>query len=388
MKKYKYKILYILLFSILIFYPVISKGLGIVDNLNGVTNEVKLKDLNFNNLLDLSFQNSLDTYITDKLPGKSILVKLRSQILFSIFKVASHISLNISKNGAIMSDEPMNYYYHGLHSVEDEYIDNFVKKLNQLDEILKNKHADLVLFITPTKARYINENDYFVDKMISNNTSFDEKNYELPYYKLKNALNSTNIKTFDCIDYIEKNNRKFFEDVPLYCDSGHHWSVAVGNKIGMDFLDFVSNNTNVKFSKLSQTIEETKDPVFPDSDILDLCNLLRKPNYKYYKSNLSIVDPYHTKSNIIIRGGSFLGQVPFVQSMYEEDSNVIYMSNTDTFVDNWKTYLTISDYNDIDLKKYTKDIDLIVLEINEVNIYNATFGFLDYLIDNKDILFR
>ena len=63
------------------------------------------------------------------------------------------------------------------------------------------------------------------------------------------------------------------------------------------------------------------------------------------------------------------------------------MSNTDVFKDNWLTSMTVTDYDQIDFRPYTKNIDLVILEINEVNIYNATFGFLDYLLDNKNILF-
>ena len=74
--------------------------------------------------------------------------------------------------------------------------------------------------------------------------------------------------------------------------------------------------------------------------------------------------------------------------MNDDNSNVIFMSNTDVFTDNWKTNSTFNDYNQLDLNKYTDGLDLVILEINEVNVYNATFGFLDYLLDNQDKLFN
>lgn len=371
----------------LILYPVISKAVGLKNDLFGVEYEAKLEDFNLQNLLDFSFQDSLDDFITQKLPGKSLLARCRNQILYSLFKISSNVSLNITDKDNIVFDETMDYYNHGLHSVDDKYIDDFVSKLNKLNDILKSKNADLVLFITPTKSRYVDMNDLYVDTFMSKHSSFDNTEYQLPYNKFIDKLKYTNIKTFDSIDYIDKNKDNFFsEEVPLYYNTSHHWSTAVGNKVGIDFLDYVSNNTKVKFSKLQQSIESIDRPIFPDSDIYDLCNILFKPKEKYYNSKIDIIDNYHTNSNVIIRGGSYLGQVPFIQAMLD-NSNVFLMSNTDVFKDNWKTSMSITEYDQVDFTQYTKDIDLVILEINEVNIYNATFGFLDYLLDNKNILF-
>ena len=387
MKNLKYKILYIIVFCLLILYPVVSKGIGLKNDLFGVEYEAKLEKLNLDNLLNSSFQDSLDYFIKQKLPGKALLARCRNQILYSLFKVSSNFSLNITDKGNIVFDETMDYYNHGLHEVEDSYIDELVSKLDKLNQILKTKNADLVLFITTTKSRYVDMSDVYVDKYMSSHSSFDVANYKLPYEKFIDKLNTVNIKTFDCIDYIDKNKDIIFNnEVPLYYNTSHHWSNVFGNKIGIDFLDFISNNTKVKFSKLNQTIEPVAEPVFPDDDIYELNNILAKPKEKYYNSIINIVDNNHTNSNVIIRGGSYLGQVPFTQGMID-NSNVFFMSNTDVFKDNWLTSMTVTDYDQIDFRPYTKNIDLVILEINEVNIYNATFGFLDYLLDNKNILF-
>ena len=395
----------------MILFPVISKTIGIDNDLFGVEYEAKLEAFNLHNLLDFSFQDSLDNFIKQKLPGKALLARCRNQILYSLFGVSSNYSLNISAKGNIVFDETMDYFYHGLHEVDDKYIDELVTKLNTLNNILKSKNADLVLFITTTKSRYIEnkdpllvknpryDNDFvLVDEYLTKHSSFDNKKYEFPYNKFINKLKTTDIKTFDCVEYIS-NQDSVYDDgkyliympalywVPLYYNTSHHWSNVIGNKIGIDFLDYLSKNTKVKFSKLKQSIEPTDTPIFPDSDIYDLCNVLAKPKDNYYKSNIEIVDNNHSNSSIIIRGGSYLGQVPFIQGMMGE-SNVFFMSNTDVFKDNWQTTMTVTDYDQVDFRQYTKDIDLIVLEINEVNIYNATFEFLDYLLDNKDILFK
>ena len=55
--------------------------------------------------------------------------------------------------------------------------------------------------------------------------------------------------------------------------------------------------------------------MFPDSDIYDLCNVLIKPKNKYFLSDIKISNNSHTQSNIIIRGGSYLGQIPLVLGM-------------------------------------------------------------------------
>lgn len=389
MKKIKYKIIFIIVFCVILLFPIIAKFIDIKNDLFGVEYEAQLKDFNINNLMDFSFQDSLDDYITQKLPGKALLARARNQILYSLFKVSSNYSLNITNKNNIVFDETMDYFNHGLHFVDDEYIDTFFDKLTKLNDLLRTKNADLVLFITPTKSRYVDRDDVYVDNFISNNTTFVRNEEDLPYNKLINRLKKSNIKSFDCIEYIENHNRSLFEqDVPLYYNTSHHWSNAVGNKVGIEFLDYVSKNTKVKFSKLTQELIETTEPMFPDSDIYDLCNVLINPKNKYFLSDIKISNNSHTQSNIIIRGGSYLGQIPLVLGMNDDNSNVIFMSNTDVFTDNWKTNSTFNDYNQLDLNKYTDGLDLVILEINEVNVYNATFGFLDYLLDNKDKLFN
>ena len=115
MKKIKYKIIFIIVFCVILLFPIIAKFIDIKNDLFGVEYEAQLKDFNINNLMDFSFQDSLDDYITQKLPGKALLARARNQILYSLFKVSSNYSLNITNKNNIVFDETMDYFNHGLH---------------------------------------------------------------------------------------------------------------------------------------------------------------------------------------------------------------------------------------------------------------------------------
>ena len=41
-------------------------------------------------------------------------------------------------------------------------------------------------------------------------------------------------------------------------------------------------------------------------------------------------------------------------------------------------------YEELNIDKELKDYDIVLIEINELNFYNASFGFIDYLLENGD----
>jgi septation ring formation regulator EzrA len=66
---------------------------------------------------------------------------------------------------------------------------------------------------------------------------------------------------------------------------------------------------------------------------------------------------------------------------YEQELQKIDLKNNEDALEEFNK--KIKKYYDTIVSEL-KDFDIVMLEINELNFYNASFGFLDYLLENGD----
>ena len=64
----------------------------------------------------------------------------------------------------------------------------------------------------------------------------------------------------------------------------------------------------------------------------------------------------------------------------------VYMENDQIFTDSFEKLAIFHDYNEVDMRGYFKDIDLLVLEVNEPSIPSMSFGFIDYVLEHPEVL--
>lgn len=377
----------------MLLYPIVSSFLPNCEKLKGAEYQVELKKFNIENLQNNSFQNTLNDYVEQNLPQKSILVRLRNQCLYSIFKHIPHINIYDTTDKQLFYTESLDYSFHRLHSMKDEEIDSLINKLVELKQILEKKNAELSIIITPSKTRYIDKNilkvvDNFIIKYSENRN--DKEEYIYPYDKFKSKIKNTNLDCFDTIEYIDEHKNELLNDeVPLYYDYGYHWSQVKGHMIGKAYFEHLTKNTKQAFPKINITYQKTDEAVYPDKDLLDLLNLFKEPKQQYYQQIINYEDNNYSHPTTIIRGGSFLGQLPIQQEILPDDQdNILYIDNKIALFNGYSKSQSFENYDELDMKKYFENIDLMILEINEINFYNATFGFLDYILEHKELFER
>lgn len=171
--------------------------LGVENNLSGAEEKV-----------EFSFEN-IDDYIIQNFPGRELLVRTKNQLLYSLFDISPNTS--ITKVGdTLFSTETLNYFYHGLHSVNNAEIDSLIEKLNKFNDICNEKGKKLLVVLTPTKPRYYDGTLPFADDVImlyEGNESNNEYDNMLPYDKLSIALKNTKLNYFDSINYIDSHSK-------------------------------------------------------------------------------------------------------------------------------------------------------------------------------------
>lgn len=379
------KICFVFAFIIVILFPLIAINIKF-EQLLGVENRVELAEFNFKNIFDNTYQNSVDDYIDQNLNIKPFIVRNRNQFLYDSFNISPHLAITMNEDKNLISKEVLNYYLHGQYFMSELDIKNQANKFRKLNKALKEKNKNMLVIITPTKARYLSYDEYpKADKIILNSRKY---RYDLPYDRFVSELKKDDLLLFDSIEYIDNNKNFYLEDAsPLFYDTGHHWSYYKGRNVGAAIIDYISDNTDISFPKLKIIASKSNVATYPDNDLYELLNLNKKEKKLYMNTYVEYLDPRSSFPSVIISGGSFLGELLFPFATYGlEHNKVFHIENKMYYMNHYEDLVNFEKYDEIPLKYELKNIDLFVFEINEVNIYNASFGFIDYLLEHLDYL--
>lgn len=371
--KKKRKYLIIIVFVLIVLYPYIALIFSFDTNLKGAEQKVKLS------------YETIDDYIMQNFPGRATLVKTKNQLLYSIFGMSNNETIaKVDDN--LIATESLNYF-HGANSISDEKMDELILKLNKLNEIVKRKNKKMLVILTPTKARFYNGRVPFTDILID---KYDTHNYKIPYEQFKEKTIETELNIFDTIELINKNKDTFMGgEVPLYYKSGHHWSNYKSNLIGVELLKYVTKEFGIKLPSIDIVYEESSEAQYPDADLHEVLNVYSKPNEKFFIPSLKYNDIQIDEKNYTLSGGSFMSGL-LLPNMTAGIKNEVYeVMNKYFFYHHFADNVTFENYDEIDEKfnliDHINKTDVFIFEIHELNFYNATFGFLDYILEHEEI---
>ena len=375
MKKRKLveNILFIVVFVLVVLYPYIASLFGIQNDLVGAEEKV-----------ELSFEK-LDDYIVQNFPGRAFLIKTKNQLLYSLFDVSPNAT--ITKIGdTLFSTEALNYYHHGCHEVSEDDVNELVTKFRWFNEICKAKNKKMAILLTPTKPRYYSGPLSFADDIM---LAYKDKEHILPYDIIKKHLQKSGLKYFDFIEQIDNNKNKYIEGkVPLFYKSGHHWSTYKSNLLGLDLNKYMRKELDLTIPHISIKASPSEIPIPPDADLFEVLNIYDKPNEKFYQSVINYDSVDFENLNYVISGGSFLGGLLLPYSTISITGDTYHIENKNLHCHKYVDNFAFESYDELnekhDLLNFIKKADVFIFEINEINVYNATFGFLDYMLDHLE----
>ena len=344
---------------------------GVEDNLSGVEERISIEDVNTTNI---------DKYIEQNFPGREFLVRLTNQIKISLFKFEAIGNL-VLNGDVIFGTESLDYYLHGIHDMTNEEMNEFVLKLEKLNSLLNNKNKTLILTITPSKPRYRREYT-FSDELIN---LFGSDSKVRPYDMFLNRTRYMDLNIFDYVDYINKHKEYTEDTIPLYYDGSHHWSRYQASRLTMPLVKYIEEKGKVDLMEIE--VKATPSEIggtYPDNDLVSLLNVFKKSNEKFYDPIVDYTSVESSFPSLLIRGGSFLAQLALPYVLVGYDNKVTILSNKICFYDRFSKQKEFDTYEELGLEKEFKDYDIVLLEINELNFYNASFGFIDYLLENGD----
>ena len=369
--KTRARIFYIIVFVLIMIFPLIM--LPFKEKTSDLSGAYEKQEFSLDNFSE---------YLKENLPGREIIIRLLNQVKYTIFDISGNGTISIGEDKELFSSESLNYYSHGLYNVDEEAINTLINKLSLLNDICNGTGKKLIVTTTPTKIRYYEDKMPFTDILLN---ALENKKYSRPYEVLSDKLKKTNIKYFDCIQYIDDNMEKLTKDgSSIFPVTGHHWSTFNGKKIGLAFRNYVEQSTSYKLPKIRIIATPSNIPEYPDADLYDILNLIEKPHGNYYETSVKYDSIELTMPSFLISGGSFTGELLLQFFTFGIDNEVIHISNKTCLLDHYEKQVEFENYSELPILESLKNIDIIILEINELNVYNATFGLLDYLLENKN----
>ena len=378
--KYLREKLFIAAAAAVLLSPLLLAGTDGRFAFHGVENKKEFPQITADSLLSGQAQTAFEEYVQQNLPGKPFMVRLRNEITFSLLGTVSNNNYSMNRDRNLFSWENVSYYLQYFAPVSEEGAGELVGKLERLEALLEKQGKQLYLFITPCKVRYMEDELPWVDKVMA--PERQDGNYE----RLTAALLGSGLKYFDSIAYMEEHRQEFDSRVPLFYRTGLHWSVYAGNVVGAAFGDFLEEKSGYNLQEMEVAAKPCEDPVYPDADSFEVFNLLQKPYDSYYEPVFTVTDETTDAPGMLCRGGSFMGQSLAALTRNHYFGKNVSIENKQVFTDEFANTVGFDSYDQLDLKEYFKDIDIVILEVNETAVSEMSFGFIDYVLEHPELL--
>lgn len=367
------KKLFIFLFGCLLSLGILFQISGKEHVLSGVSAKTAFPT-DMSGLLNGEYQSTLESYAGDNLTLKTWLVPVHNQILYSVFHTSPNEHVVIGKNDNLYIIEYILKSEQYVAPVSDEEITALITKLKTLNELLTAQGKSLFVFISPSKATIYNEDipDIYKDMAPTKKTS---SNYE----RFLSELQQTDIPYYDTIPVVKQLKEE--SPYPVYPSTGIHWSKVTACDITALLTDEMEAQLGVNFPEMEVTYQPSLIPSAPDADLCDLMNLMYNTKTDYYAPGITITEPEKDSLSIVARGGSFMGTTVYEMINQRFFDNFLYMENTLSDLNGSVAYFT--SYDELDIAGQLANADILLLEVQEKDIADMSFGFIDYILDNR-----
>lgn len=315
------------------------------------------------------YQQKTEKYIEERIGFRPLLVRLRNQIDFLLYKKANGEGIIIGKNNVIIEEDYILEYL-GRLFIGENTIDKKLERVKFIQDTLTAKGIRFAIVFEPGKASFYSE--LIPKRYKPENKTISNYDY---FIRKCNELN---------INYLDLNHYfceiKSSSPYPLYPQYGTHWS-NYGMTIAADtllkyietLLDKNLNHFNINQIDISTDLRDT------DFDGGKSMNLLWKPKtwkmaypvmefekheHNYYPKVLVVADSYYW--NIYNSG------IP--QNIFANEAFWYY--NSLVYPDHYGNELKVEE---IDVKSAVEQQEIILVMITERFLYTAFWSFTDNL---------
>jgi len=375
---------FILAFFISSAFALYGKLLEPDTELSGVTHEIDVIERNVSSVMDGTYQSYIEDIWSKKFPGQAILIRIRNQVLYSIFNTSSNTNVVMGKNKYLIEPAYITNELETNGQPSNEELFDMINDISMLKEILKSNGKELYVFLSPSKAHFCEEKIPNLYVSMLDNRVEGKKTYLENFCK---ALDEAGITYVNATDHIEKNRTLY--KAPVFYASGDHWARVWGYSSAIKLLDEINEQSKYDIGKLEVSEYVSDVPVPPDTDLYDSLNILKPASDTWYEANINLIEEGKNKPNVLFRGCSFMGQSLAGLANAGVFNEVVHLENNYCFTNNYSEVKNMSDYlayDELPLDSLIGQSDIIILESNSAGLSDFSFGFIEYMLLHTDYL--
>lgn len=345
--------------------------------LRGVTTGQEQPTATWQGVLDGSYLSQMDDWWRNTLPGRTFLIRVRNQLRYDMMGTSTNINVEVGSQGSLYETTYISSYLGTLANLPVERAEQMAANLEALQALLREHGKELYLFISPSKARFDQNYPWYYRHVEPQQNDYD---------RLVQALQGSTVPCFDTVRWLQQNQGRL--QAPLFYPTGIHWDYCWGNLATAAFLDEITASGRFSLAHIEVGEEPCDRVLSPNSDLYDLLNLLPRARVENYAPVLQVT-PGQQKPGVFIRGSSFLDQS---LRMAVEQGVFGYAAILDNI--NCKQYQgnelidqsVFTEYEALDLKSMLAQSDLVILECNESDVCNLSWGTVVYLLAHPELL--
>lgn len=369
--------LFLLAFAMVLVTPLVvmlkhAKQSSSIDELGGVELAAALPTLTTQGALDGTFQSAFDRWFAKHLGIRKALIRADNQLNYSLFSLTATGTV-LGKDNFLF--EP-NYIeeFNNMRPMSDLQLQTFVEKLSRLRSLLRARSVHFLVMLTPSKAAMYSE--HIPERLLVSPTRADT------YDRFTKLVRAQSLPLFDTVPLVRR--LKAESPYPVFPPGGAHWSKYVSCKAGEAFTDQLQALLGREVPKLrcDPPLIKTKASGV-DRDLAQLANLWRRNSFDVPLPSPrvrveSAKDAYRAK--LLFIGDSFLWS--FFEALerklaYASRDFFYYYKSHDRFRARRRALPKVPiDRAAIDWS-HILSRDAIVLEMNEFNIRDVGYGFVD-----------
>ena len=369
----------IVMFFLCISLPVLNTLSIKLDTepLAGVADSYPLPQLTWSDWYNGSFQGQFENSFSKGFSGVRTATRLYNELRYKAFNLGDEKTI-ICTDGSIIYKQYVDEYLglDYLHYCSPDYIKNLSAQLKRLTDLSREQGKELAVVITPSKA------DYWHDRI-------PKKYYQMERYYDENqrgarlltaAMERDNVTFVDGASILQSTNHPY----DVFTETGIHYTREAALDV-LDALNSALQNHGITMKRIvsdgrNYSTEPVRNSLNQDDDIWLLMNMFSKRETIYsYPIEKEITPESYDMPIVFCQGGSFIW--PLYEALIEheavKDINVLFYA--EGLYDRYRSYYPAEHLDDPVIEKAVEESNLILLEVNEENVYNMGSGFLDYL---------
>ncbi len=362
-----------LLFGMVIYMPLLQKAdLFQVPRLDGAFQKTETEKLNVRNWSSGKYQKAYEQYLKNDDYLIAPLVRLKSQIDYSLFSLSSNDQVLVGKEDQLYSSAYTEAWL-GRDKLTQEDLDHRIQQFEKTHDFFRKNGKQFMVLLPPSKQTF------FPEFMPDAYQQMPRKETNREWFV--KALSEAKIPCLD-FDFLKEKQKDYPE--PLYPKWGLHWSLysvpIVTNHLLEEMMELdTSMRNNIqwdKSAKLEEGFWTTDCENYRSINLLTGVRSEMTPiaNVKYASM------PDSLRPKVLAIGDSFyevLVTDGITQKAFHPDSEFWYY-NRDVYPEKKRDGKRLK-ARDLFTKEYILSFDFVLIESAEINLSWVGFSFLENL---------